>query len=35
MHVNTQIAVTGFPSIYPADARVPTHDVPQEPPGGL
>jgi hypothetical protein len=35
MHVNTQVAVTGFPSIYAADARVPTHDVPQEPPGGL
>jgi len=35
MHVNTQVAVTGFPSIYAADARVPTHDVPQDPPGGL
>ena len=35
MHVNTQFSVVGFPSIYAVDARVPTHSVPQDPPGGL
>jgi hypothetical protein len=35
MHVNAEVAVTGFPSIYAPDARVPTHPVPQGPPGGL
>lgn len=35
MHVNAQISVVGFPSIYAADARVPTHSVPSDPPGGL
>jgi hypothetical protein len=35
MHVTTQMSVVGFPSIYGVDARVPTHVVPQDPPGGL
>jgi hypothetical protein len=35
MHVNAQIAVIGTTPIYAADARVPTHAVPQDPPGGL
>ena len=35
MHVNSQIAVVGQVPIYAADARVPTHAVPQDPPGGL
>jgi hypothetical protein len=35
MHVNAQVSVTGFPPIYAVDARVPTHSVPQDPPGGL
>ncbi len=35
MHVTTQMSVIGFPSIYGVDARVPTHAVPQDPPGGL
>jgi hypothetical protein len=35
MHVNAQISVTGFPPIYAVDARVPTHMVSQDPPGGL
>ena len=35
MHVNAQISVTAFPPIYAVDARVPTHSVPQDPPGGL
>jgi hypothetical protein len=34
MHHNAQIATTGFPPIYAADARVPTHSVPADP-GGL
>jgi hypothetical protein len=34
MHVNAQIAVTGNPSIYSVDARVPTHSVPPPLPGG-
>ena len=35
MHVNAQITAVGIPSIYAADVRVPTHAVPQDPPGGL
>jgi len=35
MHVNAQIAVVGQVPIYAADARVPTHAVSQDPPGGL
>jgi len=35
MHVNAEVAVTGFTPIYAPDARVPTHAVPQNPPGGL
>jgi hypothetical protein len=35
MHVNAQVSVVGVPPIYPADVRVPTHAVPQDPPGGL
>jgi len=35
MHVNAHIAVTGFPPIYAVDARVPTHPVAPDPPGGL
>ncbi|MEJ0079326.1 MAG: hypothetical protein WDO17_28615 [Alphaproteobacteria bacterium] len=35
MHINAQILVTGFPPIYAVDARVPTHAVAQDPPGGL
>jgi len=29
------MSVTGFPPIYAVDARVPTHAVAQDPPGGL
>lgn len=35
MHVNAQIAVIGPTPIFAADARVPTHAVPSDPPGGL
>lgn len=35
MHHNAQIATTGTTPIYAADARVPTHSVPSDPPGGL
>lgn len=35
MHVNAQVSVIGHTPIYAADARVPTHDVPKDPPGGL
>jgi hypothetical protein len=35
MHVNAQIAVIGPTPIFPADARVPTHAVLPDPPGGL
>jgi len=35
MHVNSQIAVVGMPPLYAVDARVPTHTVLQDPPGGL
>jgi hypothetical protein len=35
MHVNAQISAIGNTPIYAVDARVPTHTVPQDPPGGL
>jgi hypothetical protein len=35
MHVNAQIAVAGPVPIYAVDARVPTHAVTPDPPGGL
>ncbi|MGB9365388.1 MAG: hypothetical protein WCE79_05170 [Xanthobacteraceae bacterium] len=35
MHVNSQISVIGMVPIYAADARVPTHTVAPDPPGGL
>ena len=35
MHVTAQISVSGVVPIYGVDARVPTHAVPQDPPGGL
>lgn len=35
MHVNAQIAATGAPPFFAVDARVPTHSVPPDPPGGL
>jgi len=35
MHVHVQIAAIGSTPIYGVDARVPTHAVPQDPPGGL
>lgn len=35
MHVTAQIAVTGNVPIYGVDARVPTHAVAPDPPGGL
>jgi hypothetical protein len=35
MHINAQIAATGTTPIYAADARVPTHAVAPDPPGGL
>ena len=35
MHVNASMSVIGFPPIYPVDARVPTHPVAPDPPGGL
>jgi hypothetical protein len=35
MHVTAQVAVTGKVPIYGVDARVPTHTVPKDPPGGL
>ena len=35
MNHNAQIAVTGFPPLYSVDARVPTHVVAPDPPGGL
>ena len=35
MHINAQIVVIGTPPIYAVDARVPTHAVPADPPGGL
>jgi hypothetical protein len=35
MHVNAQISVIGPTPIFAADARVPTHAVAPDPPGGL
>jgi hypothetical protein len=35
MHVNAHLAATGSTPIYSVDARVPTHSVPADPPGGL
>jgi hypothetical protein len=35
MHVNAQVAATGSTPIFAPDARVPTHSVPIDPPGGL
>ncbi|MEA2877567.1 MAG: hypothetical protein QOF14_2763 [Hyphomicrobiales bacterium] len=35
MHVNATVSVIGVPSIYAVDARVPTHPVAADPPGGL
>jgi len=35
MHVHVLIAAIGSTPIYGVDARVPTHAVPQDPPGGL
>ncbi len=35
MHHEAQLSVTGFPPIYGVDARVPTHPVAPDPPGGL
>jgi hypothetical protein len=35
MHVIAQVAVAGVSPIYGVDARVPTHPVTQDPPGGL
>jgi hypothetical protein len=35
MHVNAHIATTGPTPIFGADARVPTHSIPPDPPGGL
>ena len=35
MHVTAQFSVTGTTPFYTADARVPTHTVPTDPPGGL
>ena len=35
MHVNASIPATGKTPLYVVDARVPTHDVPKEPDGGL
>jgi len=35
MHVNATVSVIGTPPIYAVDARVPTHPVAADPPGGL
>jgi hypothetical protein len=35
MNHNAQIAVTGVPSLYSVGARVPTHAIAPDPPGGL
>lgn len=35
MHVNASVSVFGFPPLYAVDARVPTHPVAADPPGGL
>ena len=35
MNADAKIAVTGVPSFYAVKARVPTHAIPADPPGGL
>ena len=35
MHVNARVTATGPTPIFLVDARVPTHSVPADPPGGL
>jgi len=35
MHVNATMAAIGDPAFFSVDARVPTHSVPANPPGGL
>jgi hypothetical protein len=35
MHVNASVPVIGLPPLYAVDARVPTHPVAADPPGGL
>ena len=35
MHVNATMAAIGDPAFFSVDARVPTHSVPADPPGGL
>lgn len=35
MHVNAQVGATGSTPIFAPDARVPTHPVASDPPGGL
>ena len=35
MHVNASVPVIGPTPLYAVDARVPTHTVPPDPPGGL
>jgi len=35
MHVNASVPVIGEPPLYAVDARVPTHPVTSDPPGGL
>jgi hypothetical protein len=35
MHVNALVSVIGVPPLYAVDARVPTHPVAADPPGGL
>ncbi len=35
MHVNAMIVATGVPAFFSVDARVPTHTVPADPPGGV
>lgn len=35
MHVNAAVTLIGIPPLLAVDARVPTHDVPKDPPGGL
>jgi hypothetical protein len=35
MHVNASVWAIGAPALFGVDARVPTHSVPSDPPGGL
>jgi hypothetical protein len=35
MHVNATVFAVGNPAFFGVDARVPTHNVPADPPGGL